>query len=197
MLWFWLLGRCELVGLLLLGITFLHRQNNLFHLILLNRFTFSLLLDHFLTFLVLFRFQLNIQIELLSQISHLLHIRLLYFLLVDPINVLNGGITIQPPQFIILIEPILDHMLCSNLPHLFRNLAPSQPMHSDQIKDPDVFFSGPFALLYYRIEMVEPLLPAMIDIPEVGGVRSEEQLKGNTTPVYFPLLQVLPHDLIE
>lgn len=83
------------------------------------------------------------------------------------------------------------------LPHRFRDLAPSQPMDPDQSKDLDIFLGGPFSFLDDWIEMVEPLLPTVIDIPEVLCIGFEEQLKGDTPPIDIPLLQVLLHNLRE
>ena len=87
---FGLFRRCEFVGLVLLGIAF--KRDDLFSRGILNHLLFRFLLHHLLDF-----FDLDIQVDLLPKIPHLLHVRLLDLLLVDAINILNGAIAVQLP----------------------------------------------------------------------------------------------------
>lgn len=70
-------------------------------------------------------------------------------------------------------------------------------MYFDESEYFNILLCGPITLLDYGVEMIEPLLSTVIDIPEVFRVGSEEQLKGNPTPVDFSLIHMCRHYLRE
>ena len=65
-------------------------------------------------------------------------------------------------------------MLRPDLPHRFGDLAPPQPVDLDESEDLNVFLCGPLTLLDDGVEVIEPLLAAVIDVPEVFGIGFEE-----------------------
>ena len=65
-------------------------------------------------------------------------------------------------------------MLRPDLPHRFGDLAPLQPVDLDESEYLDVFFCGPLTLLDDGVEVIEPLLAAVVDVPEVLGIGFEE-----------------------
>lgn len=70
-------------------------------------------------------------------------------------------------------------------------------MFLDQLEELDIFLDCPISLIDVRIEMIVPLLSAMIEIPKVLAVWIREQSKGNHLPVVYLFTLVPVHNPLE
>lgn len=88
-------------------------------------------------------------------------------------------------------------MLSPRILHDLGDLGPLMPILFDKLEESDIFFRGPPVPFDSRIEVVIPLLPTMVQIPEYLAVGLGEDPVGNPPPIdsitASPLLCIIFH----